>query len=686
MRTFRDLSLIALCAIGLATPALAQSSSPPMSPLESVCTQYGRQLTAYVAPAAVMGTQEYRAVFFPARDECMSRGGPQFMPNGYANAPHFRPGPVAQPNPPATGGSTPGGSAPGGSSTNPSAPGQPPVVTSPPASPANPPVATSPSAPTGGTSNPPIPQPTPQPTQAQLAANAQRFVPPGLTLPAAVRQAMAECETTGVTAANATAGLSDAQWRNFVFQTELDCAARGGKVNGRTTNSPVMARALTAALTGIPPGSSYVCEVVDDGTRICFTSGGEWYTCLAGGECMRMDEVMWVNEGGLSPGVITIFSCVAGRCLRIPVTEYPRGGAGGPAEDRGLKFRNKYMGACSGGGSTPTEVGLCAFNACMRDNSLNAEYCKAAMLDGTGKSVEEVFLDHLQQIFQNSRDTAQAVQATSQEYAKSAAVEWSKQVVKSNGAKVLDVTGEVAKGMARPIGGKVVAPAVSPWLKAAGMKSPLSVLYEFAFGMTIMFNSIANPCAGSLEGTAYCAGSLEAMAGTGPARTRQPKPFDAAYADHCRDAYGPKNALRQTTLPPAFINYLVPAMVSDCIRSAPDLSQVRQALTSIVSECTDRWIMAQPDVHSMSRVVNGCFWRLGSSSPDPAYPLAGKMGAEAFTRSLQQCSMGFGLDWYGGNGVHAHAMTKRGQPEPNLQAYASHLRACMVAHVNAAIQ
>ena len=80
-----------------------------------VCEQYGRLLTSYVAPNLVVGSPEYRAIFFPARDECISRGGPQFMPNGYAAQPYFRPGPATPPPPaaPCTGSSSSTGAASG---------------------------------------------------------------------------------------------------------------------------------------------------------------------------------------------------------------------------------------------------------------------------------------------------------------------------------------------------------------------------------------------------------------------------------------------------------------------------------------------------------------------------------------------------------------------------------------------
>jgi len=260
MNITRVLAITVLWLVATVAPALAQqssSSSDGMSPLESVCTQYGRLLTAYVAPTAVMGTQEYRHYFFPARDECMTRGGPQFMPNGYAASPYFRPGPVASPG---------GGQSPGNTGSTPANPAPPP---------APPPVAGNPPRPP---STPTPPVAPPRPTQAQMAAMAQRYVPAGYTLPQAVRAAMAECEIAAINAANSypNPNLTDAQWRTIAYQTERSCAAQGGTINGRPTNSAVLAKALAVAMDG-----SYACEVIDDGTVVVTgaaraTAGRPW--------------------------------------------------------------------------------------------------------------------------------------------------------------------------------------------------------------------------------------------------------------------------------------------------------------------------------------------------------------------------------------------------------------------------
>lgn len=694
-------------------------SAPPANPNQGPCEEYGRLLTAFVAPAAQMGTNEYRSVYFPARDQCLSVNGPRYMPNGYATSPYFRPTATTSNPPPTT---TPPPATPP-TSTGPATP--PPTSTGP---------ASPPPTSTGGANGPSSPGSTPTGgvTSPQAAAAAlYRTLPAGMSYPDAVQWALVGCNIYAEEAAYAAGTPASTPFVQAGRAAAQNCMDRGGHINGQFQNPPsvVMLAAMRAAYT-----KSQACQSWEGqpGVSVCVNGNGEWTTCYQG-QCYPSGPPAWVNDNqGVSQGTTNFASCAGGSCLHGPAVDNPRNYPTPPVPNpngppgRNQALRDAMASQCSNA-TSPSEKYFCGFNLCMQQqlqagaNAIAAgEFCEAAMLDITGNGFEQML----------------AAQFTTVPPAFAAAWAYYKRVLR---AKFVDplFKDQVRRAFSEMMSGPASKmPSPNIYLKGLGISSASSFIQDLFFGIALRLHAIADPCRSGLMPPQACAstsaltagstarpgnpigtpgprtgptigepGRQDAPAGTGPsARPYSPVGDGSArpnttigspigtgravgasssggldYAAGCREAYVTSAPLRSLELPADVERGLSEALAQDCIDNAPLPGQMSAVFAQLLAVCLGTGNGSNSDIAGWSAGANSCLWRVYQTAPRGSRWLNvddARAGAKGLSAWLAGCSQVAGAVWVG-NGASGYAQPAAGAPPMPLPQFLASVRGCM---------
>ena len=526
-----------------AQPYFRPPAPPPPNPNQASCEQYGRELTAYMAPTLIVGSPEYRAIYFPARDECLNRNGPQFMPNGYASAPYFRPAQAG--NPP----------------TPPSAP----------------------PAPSTGPGND---------QRERVREYVRTQIAPG-TLQETVYTKIRNCQTIALTAAQRAGAFNTAPWTNAGKTTALTCLTQA-------TNLVNAAAAMTIKLS-----AATGCRDLGGGWQVCpDPNGGICVMPLPGGDCTHVDET--INVNGRYPTIrppdweptwsdsgtfVNFFNCPGGSCLTGTVNETPSGGTPPPGPGGGTRdLLEVLFNACD---NDPRGLVNCFVEECQKLNH-SEEACRAKF--------KEYLISHKPPIPNTVRQKYKPEVDALFEVLSAGAL-----------AELFRNSGQALWNFMKGVGAGIGTSAEA--LSGVFVVVPAELLQKYAGGNT-------------------------AAVVRGQATISDPRQL-------CNSYVAANNPLVGAPLPPSDRQILADFALQICLDNKPTLATIQAWLAQRFGSCASKSVK---DIREWSSAVASCL--TGAALREPGLNSIQRQNyANTWITLLSRCSQNMGLQWTGGMAV-----------------------------------